>query len=133
MKSSFCIVVSAVLVSVALVVAANIMCRQQAIKEVVANERESYRYQFIKSEMYRRFTVFDRKTGIVYQYGQSDGEEVSLAVDLPRAGMSFKPFSNFSRTDSADIGISDENFGIVTNALLRVVEDAVNEFRSQNK
>lgn len=102
MKSSVCIVASAVLISVALVVAANIMCRQQTIKEVVAKEQESYRYQFIKSKMYKQFTVFDRKTGIVYQYGQSGNEEVSLAVDLPKARMSFKPFSNFWRTDSDD-------------------------------
>lgn len=94
MKSSVCIVASAVLVSVALVVAANIMCRQQTVKE------ESYRYQFIKSERYRQFTVFDRKTGIVYQFGQSDGEEMSLVVDLPRAEMLFKPFSNFWPSDS---------------------------------
>lgn len=100
MKSSVCIVASAVLVSVALVVAANIMCRQQTVKEVVTKERESYRYQFIKSEMYKQFTVFDRKTGIVYQFGQSRGGEMSLAVDLPRAEMSFKPFSNFWPSDS---------------------------------
>ena len=97
MKSNFVIFVSAVLIAVALVMAANIM-RPQVQKGNIKRERDSYRFQFIKSEMYKQFTVFDRKTGIVYQYGKSNDDEVSLAIDLPNAGMSFKPFSSFNRT-----------------------------------
>ena len=101
MKNNFTIFISATLIAIALVVAAKIMRPQihrEVQKEVVTKERETYRFQFIKSDMYKQFTVFDRKTGIVYQYGKSNENEVSLAIDLPNAGMSFKPFSDFNRT-----------------------------------
>jgi len=98
MKSDIVILTAAVLIAIALVVSANIL-RPQVQKEIVVQERESFRFQFIQSELYKQFTVFDRKTGIVYQYGLSnDGEDtVSLAVDLPNAEKSFKPFSNLRR------------------------------------
>lgn len=98
MKSNIVILMAAVLIAIALVVSANIL-RPQVQKEIVVQERESFRFQFIQSELYKQFTVFDRKTGIVYQYGLSnDGEDtVSLAVDLPNAEKSFKPFSNLRR------------------------------------
>ena len=99
MNNSITVVISAILIAIALVVAANIMrpqVQKEIQKEVVVKERETYRFQFIKSDAYKQFTVFDRKTGIVYQYGLSaDGvDTLSLAVDLPNAEKSFKPFSN---------------------------------------
>lgn len=98
MKSDIVILTAAVLISIAMVVSANIL-RPKVQKEIVVQERESFRFQFVQSELYKQFTVFDRKTGIVYQYGLSnDGEDtVSLAVDLPNAEKSFKPFSSLRR------------------------------------